>query len=495
MCTNLQMDIGKVGQHQTDYVPNVKLTEQAIDRDKRKTVENHKVQQAKNKDNTLRGIQAQIRDDYLLRRQESEKPKEEKDRVRHTQKVSKTTLTDLVIEHYHNSLKRYNVSDGLVQLLTVPQNEICVHFQVQLSDGSLKMFTGYRVQHNNLLGPYKGGLRFSPHLTLEECSGLAFCMTIKTALFDLPFGGGKGGVIINPRDYTARDLRLISEAYIESIHRQIGPLVDIPAPDVGTNSQIMDWMVGAYQKTGGDRHDYSSFTGKSIVAKGSHGRTEATGLGVVICLQEWANLHEFTIRGSQFVLQGFGNVGSNLAMHLAELGSSLVAVGDHTGYYTCRDGFDVYHLKQYVTQHGSLHGYPVGMCVSKEAFFSTECDILVPAALELQIDSVIAKRIQTRVILEAANGPITTGGEEVCKNRKIPIIPDILANAGGVVVSYYEWLQNRNQEYWEKDVVLSRLRQKVQNVFREVNAINPNDLRQACYQKAVQKLDSVYSLR
>ena len=494
------MDIGKSSQHQTEYLPNDKLTDQQIDRDKRKAAEKDKANRARNETERLEKKHAQIRSEYLRRRQESEKRKEDKSIIesaknREHVELPPPTLISLVMEQYSNSLKYYQVSDGLIQLLSVPQNEICVHFQVQLSDGSLKMFTGYRVQHNNLLGPYKGGTRFSPDISLEECSGLAFCMTIKTALFDLPFGGGKGGVVINPRDYNNSDLRLISEAYVEKIHHQIGPTMDIPAPDMGTTSQIMDWMTAAYQKAGGERHDYSSFTGKSIAGRGSHGRTEATGLGAVICLQEWSKIHKLNLEGSRFVLQGFGNVGSNLAMHLSKLGSTLVAVGDHTGYYASEEGFNVFRLKQYVKENGSLQGYPVGTCISKEAFFSTECDILVPAALELQIDGAIAKGIQTRVILEAANGPITTCGEEVCKDRKIPIIPDILANAGGVVVSYYEWLQNRNQEYWEKDIVLSRLRQKVQNVFREVNAINPNDLRQACYQKAVQKLDSVYGLR
>lgn len=407
-----------------------------------------------------------------------------------------TNLFDLVKHQYQTAMKTSQSSDEIQQLLSRPMNEIIVNFPVKLTNGTTQLFKGYRVQHNNLLGPFKGGLRYFPDVTLDECDALAFWMTIKAALYDLPFGGGKGGIKFNPREFSQPDLKRITEAYTKAIYPYIGSDVDIPAPDLGTNSKIIDWMMEAYQKHSGKPHDYSTFTGKSVACRGSRGRTEATGLGVVVCLEEWGKLNNLQFQGANYIVQGFGNVGSHVAVYLSKLGACLTAVGDHTGYLYHPEGFNVYRLKEYVSQNGSLQGYSLGKVISKEDFFALPCQIIIPAALELQIDATIAHTIQAKVVVEAANGPIDGAGEKVLVDRGITIIPDILANSGGVVVSYFEWLQNLRHEYWSEDKVVDMLRKTVSQVFSRVNrASTGNNLRTVCYQQAVERLDRFYQQR
>jgi glutamate dehydrogenase (NAD(P)+) len=403
-------------------------------------------------------------------------------------------LFELVQDQILNAFNNLDLKKELEILVKHPHNEIIVNFPVKLKNGNLEIFKGYRVQHNNLLGPYKGGLRFHHNVYLNECKALAFWMTMKTALHNIPFGGGKGGIKFNPREYNNEDLKEISIQFSKALVNYVGNDIDVPAPDVGTNSKIMDWMTHAYLNT---THTINkgAYTGKSISFGGSEGRTEATGRGLYICLLEWAKRKNISLEGKTYILQGFGNVGSNLALLLSKLGMTMIAVGDHTGYYECNEGFNVYKMLEYVKKNKSLENYNIGNNIDKKLFFSKKCDIVIPAALELQIKKEEAEIIDCQMVLEAANGPIDMEGEKILTNKGITVIPDILANSGGVLVSYYEWLQNRSHNYWSKKKVLFKLDNKMSNLFNKVYDLsieNNYNMRTASYYISLNKLQSVY---
>lgn len=352
----------------------------------------------------------------------------------------------------------------VIELLRQPMREIIVHFQCRLNDGKLHTFKGYRVQHNNLLGPYKGGLRFDGIVHLDECKALAAWMTIKCALQHLPFGGAKGGIKFNPREHIPEDVRRISVGFCEAIHSYIGSQTDIPAPDVGTNSQIMDWMTAAYNRKSIAR-DMGVFTGKSVQMSGSEGRASATGRGVMICMREYAKMHALNLTGTTFIVQGFGNVGSYAAQLLTMLGMVCVGVGDHTAYLECSEGFNVYKLSEYVKSNRCIQGYGTGDEISKAEFFALKCDFVIPAALELQVTADIAETMQCRAVLKVANGPTTHDADAVLARRGIDIVPDVLCNSGGVVVSYLEWLQNKHHEMWSADRVEQFLDERMTTTY------------------------------
>ena len=292
-----------------------------------------------------------------------------------------------------------------VQLLHQPANEIIVNFPVTLSDGSCEVMKGYRVQHNNFCGPFKGGLRFHEIVYLDECKALAGWMTIKCALQRLPFGGAKGGIKFNPRTYAPADVEKIAFAFCKAIRPYIGPHVDIPAPDVGTNARLMDVMTDAYNDSCRVR-ETAVFTGKSVVRGGSEGRAAATGMGVYINVREYAKHKGIGLKGATYIIQGFGNVGSHTAALLAPLGMVCVGIGDHTAYLACEEGFNVHRVSEHVKAHGGVRGYVNGTVIdSRESFFEIECDFVIPAALELQIDDTVAARMKCRAVFEAANGP------------------------------------------------------------------------------------------
>ncbi len=388
-----------------------------------------------------------------------------------------------------------DISKELITVIRQPMNEIIVNFPVKLSSGEIKLFKGYRVQHNNFLGPFKGGIRYFSDVHLDECKALAFWMTIKSALQNIPFGGAKGGIKFNPYDYKQEDIKNITVAYTKAISPYIGSQIDIPAPDLGTNSKIIDWMVDTYRHISLNNHDFSCFTGKSIGFKGSLGRTEATGKGVCHCIEEWGILNEFKFQGATYILQGFGNVGSNTAASLSKLGMSLIAVGDHSCYIKHEEGFNIYRLIDFVKKNKCLKGYPVGEEIDKDTFFSLKCDIVIPAALELQIDQELAKKMDCKVVVEAANGPLYTEADEVFAGKNISIIPDILANSGGVVVSYYEWLQNLRHEYLEEAQVNDKLKEHMVRSFNLVYRYakdNSISMRKACYRLALLRLNEFY---
>lgn len=383
--------------------------------------------------------------------------------------------------------------DSAVALLMQPMNEIIVHFPVKLSDGRVEVLKGYRVQHNNFCGPFKGGLRFHEIVYLDECKALAGWMTIKCALQGLPFGGAKGGIKFNPREFERDDLRRIAFAFSKAIRPYIGSSVDIPAPDVGTNADVMDCMTDAFNE-GSSMRDEAVFTGKTIERGGSKGRSAATGAGVVINIREYAKRKRIDLKGKTYIVQGFGNVGSNTAALLAPLGLVCVAIGDHTGYIACEEGFNIHRVAEHVKKTGGVAGYDNGRILdSKEAFFSTPCDFVIPAALELQIDEGIASSMKCKAVFEAANGPVSDTGERALLDRDVDIIPDVLCNSGGVVVSYFEYLQNLRREQWPEEKVHAQLDEYMSRTIEAVYVRSERDatsLRKACFQIAVERLQA-----
>ncbi len=411
-------------------------------------------------------------------------------------------ILNLVKTHFNKAANMSNLNPKVYDILSLPKNEIKMNFPVKLSDNTTKVFSGYRVQHNNTLGPYKGGLRFFPGVSLDESSALASWMTLKCSLQGLPYGGGKGGLDINPNDYNHVDLENITRAFSRELYPYIGSNKDIPAPDVGTNSQIMDWMVDEYNiLSNADHRNHnmkSVFTGKSIEMGGSEGREEATGRGVAVSIMEWYKNNNIELKGRSFIIQGFGNVGYYTSSILSSFGMSLIGVGDHTGYLYSNEGFNVHKLKKYNDENKSLEGYPSGDQVTKKEFFNTKTDVIIPAALELQIGKEEAEGIDCQLIVEAANGPVDEEADEILLDKGIDIIPDILANSGGVEVSYYEWLQNRRDEYWDKSYVRERLTKKMERTFDEVYILSKSlncDLRSAAYIHSLKRIEKNYQRR
>ncbi len=353
------------------------------------------------------------------------------------------------------------------------------------------MYNGFRIQYNTILGPAKGGIRAASYVNEEECTSLAFWMTIKTALFNLPLGGGKGGFNVDMSQMSDADKESICRKYVRAIYRDIGPTVDIPAPDVGTTSVMMDYMNDEYKKLTGTMSN-GTFTGKTVANGGSLGRTEATGYGVSYMASLYANQFIPIHENNTYILQGFGNVGSHTALYMEKFLPSykLVAVGDHTGYYYNPSGFNVKQLFEHNAIHKSLRGIDA-VTISKSKFFETPVDIVIPAALECEIDETVAENMNCKLIVEGANGPCTPEADIVLQRKNIQIIPDILANAGGVIVSFYEWEQNMKNEMYSHEQVISLLRDKMKPVFTAIYNDDTSgiDKRTLCY---VSSLNNIY---
>ena len=358
----------------------------------------------------------------------------------------------------------FQYEEDFLTFLQSHNKEIIVNFPVRLDNNKLKVFTGFRVQHNNWLGPYKGGLRFCDNLCLEECKALAFWMTIKCALHHLPFGGGKGGIKYNPKIYSENENKKITQAFCAAIYTNIGSTVDIPAPDVGSTSQAMDWMTSKYQELSNNNLNFGSFTGKTTNFRGSLGRNHATGMGIALTIEYWNNHHgNFkTNRLKTFIIQGFGNVGSWTAHFLNKFGYTCLAVGDFTGYYKLDSGVDMNALKDYNDAHKGLYDVDKNIVgvekIDVFAFWKIQCDIVVPAAMELQVTTEVAQHLNCRLLAEGANGPTAFDADAILVDKKIEIIPDVLCNSGGVIVSYFEWLQNNSNDYWSLNAVEEKLK-------------------------------------
>ncbi len=386
-------------------------------------------------------------------------------------------------------------------ILGQPKNELIVNFPVRMDDGEFRLFKGYRIQHSNILGPYKGGMRYHELASLDDLKALASLMTYKCALMNLPLGGAKGGIKFNPRDVSRGELQRITRKFFHALGSNIGPDYDIAAPDMGTNAQVMAWAMDTFMNTVGMVKKEAALgvvTGKPITSGGTHGRVKATGQGVVHCICEWAERERFDLHGKGLIVQGFGNVGSHVAVLLSELGVSLVAVGDHTGYLYNPEGFNTHRLQQYVDGNGSIEGYSNGEPISREDFWGVDADICVPAALENQIGQQEAKALRVRLLVEGANGPCAPEGEAVLQERGIEILPDLIANAGGVTVSYYEWVQNRRSEKWTASEVDDRLRRAMHDAYEQMEEFahhNKCDFRLACYGVALERLMAVFAER
>ena len=407
-----------------------------------------------------------------------------------------------VIQDYLARAARVVSLDPAVEtMLSQPKNEVIVHFPVKMDTGEIKLFKGYRIQHSNILGPFKGGIRYHENVTLDDTKALASMMTWKCALMRLPYGGAKGGIKFNPRAHSTGELQRITRRFTHALGSNIGPDYDIPAPDVGTNSQMMAWIMDTYMNTVGHVNKQANrgvVTGKPVASGGTLGREKATGQGVVHCITEWCRESRFNLEGSTYVVQGFGNVGAHAATILARFGASLTAVGDHSGYLKSPEGFNPHKLMEWVKQKGSVAGYPSGQVITKEEFVATKCDIFVPAALEGQIGPAEARSMECRLVAEGANGPCTPEGERVLLDRGIAVIPDVLANAGGVTVSYYEWVQNKRSESWTLEEVDAKLETAMKRAYGEVvNFARERDvdLRIAAYGLALDRLQNVYRER
>ncbi len=362
--------------------------------------------------------------------------------------------------------EKLKLEPSIVQMLKHPRRTITVAVPTRMDNGSIKVFTGYRVQHNNWRGPHKGGIRYHPDVDLDEVKALAMWMTWKCAVMDLPYGGGKGGVVCNPKEMSRSELERMTRRFTAMLIDDIGPYKDVPAPDVYTDSQTMAWIVDTYSQMRG-YYEPGVVTGKPVNIGGSLGRDQATGRGVAICAREAAKEKGVRLGGASVAVQGFGNVGSYAAIILHSWGAKIVAVSDSQGGIYSPNGFDPNAVAAFKQKTGKVSGYPSSKDISNENLLELSCDILVPAALENVITAKNASRINAKIISEGANGPTTTEADQILDERNVLVVPDILANAGGVTVSYFEWLQNLRREYWALEEVNSRLETNMVKAFTD----------------------------
>ena len=359
--------------------------------------------------------------------------------------------------------KLAKLNQEMLEILLKPQRETTVHIPIEMDDGSIRVFEGFRIQHNNARGPFKGGIRFWPSVNINEVKALAAWMTWKCSVVDIPFGGSKGGIIVDPMKCSKGELKRLTEEYTKAIVSVIGPYIDIPAPDVGTNAEIMLWIMETYNrlKNNGDKKELAIVTGKPVEHGGSLGRREATGRGVAIATNEAVQHIGMDLKNCSVIVQGFGNVGSTAARILAEMGARIVGVSDVSGGIYNPEGLDIDKLIEHVQKQKVLKGFAGVKEELVKGILELECDILIPAALENQITKENAGNIKAKVIVEGANGPTTVDADRILRERGVLIIPDIVANSGGVIVSYFEWLQNIDDKYWSEDVVNRKLKEKI----------------------------------
>ncbi len=415
----------------------------------------------------------------------------------------KPSVYQTVVRQFDRAADRMGLDPSIRKILSVPMNEVVINFPVKMDDGGIEMFAGYRVQHNDVLGPFKGGLRFHPAVEINEVRALATWMTWKSAIVDIPFGGAKGGIQCDPSLYSESEIERITRRFAFSLGSNIGPEYDIPAPDVNTNAQTMAWILDTYLSTlpPGERHrSVHVVTGKPVEAGGSIGRDKATGQGVVYCIERWAEDHSFDLSTATYFVQGFGNVGSWTARLLKPFGSKLVAAEDHTGAIANPAGIDADELTAYVAKHVGVAGFPGAEAVDHEAFLRTVADIFVPAALENQLTAETTPWLDSgvKLVAEGANGPTDLDGDRILAEMGIDTLPDILCNAGGVVVSYFEWLQNKRSEFWDLDEVDGKLSKRIMGGYDRVRTAVDEyevDWRTAAYIVALKRLARLYKRR
>jgi glutamate dehydrogenase (NAD(P)+) len=396
----------------------------------------------------------------------------------------------MALRQYDRSAEKLQINPSVREVLRWPKREVTVHFPVLMDDGSTRVYTGYRVWHNVTRGPAKGGIRYHPQTDLNEVRALAMWMTWKCACVKIPYGGAKGGVTCDPKAFSSRELERLTRRFTTELGEFIGPDSDIPAPDVGTNPQVMAWMMDTYSMHRG----YSVpgvVTGKPLSVGGSEGRIEATGRGVVYTIQEAAKAIGMDLEGARVAVQGYGNVGWNTARFMEELGAKVIAVSDSQGGVFAADGLDLALVSRHKEETGSVVGAPRTRSITNEETLEVDCDILVPAALESMITARNADRVRARIVAEAANGPTTPDADDILRARGTFLIPDILCNAGGVTVSYFEWVQDREEFFWTIEEINARLRRVMVRAFEDVYRMaleHEVDMRMAAYMLAVHRV-------
>jgi glutamate dehydrogenase (NAD(P)+) len=407
------------------------------------------------------------------------------------------SASDVALAQFKRAIAHMDLDEDLVAYLQTPKRELIVHFPVYMDDGRMKMYTGYRVHHSTVRGPTKGGIRYHPDVNLDEVRALAMWMTWKNALMNLPYGGAKGGVSVDPRELSRNELRRLTRRYANEISILISPEGDIPAPDVGTDAQIMAWIMDTYSVA----HGHSTpavVTGKPLSVGGSLGRAEATGIGVMITATEMMKRLDMQPEQTRVAVQGFGNVGSVAAMKMWELGCKIVATSDVYGGIYNPNGLDIPKLIAHVAETGTVVDFPDTDRISNRETLTASCDVLIPAALEGQIDEIVAPEVRARIIAEGANGPCTLEGERILLDKGVHFVPDILCNAGGVTVSYFEWVQGLQSFFWSESEILERLKRLMTEAFEEVWQASQQreiDMRTAAYTIAIQRVADAVEAR
>jgi glutamate dehydrogenase (NAD(P)+) len=393
--------------------------------------------------------------------------------------------------------KKLNLDQGLWKLLRYPNREIIVHIPVQMDDGRLELFTGYRVQHSIARGPAKGGIRYSPEVSLDEVRALASWMTWKCAVVNIPFGGAKGGIICEPKTMSRGELERMTRRYTAELMEFIGPEKDVPAPDVNTNEQTMAWIMDTYSMH--MRQTVTAVvTGKPVALGGSEGRLEATGRGVMVVCDEALKKLNMVREETRVIVQGFGNVGSNTARLMHQAGYKIIGIAEYDGGIYNRKGIDIDALLEYRQQQKSIHGFPGAERADSSELLVTDCELLVPAATENVITSKNAGAIKARIIAEGANGPTTAAADEILMEKRIFVIPDILANAGGVTTSYFEWVQDRQGYFWKEAVINEHLEHIMRSSFSDVTAYaeaHSVNNRIAAYMLAIDRVAAAIRIR
>ncbi|MFV8281769.1 Glu/Leu/Phe/Val family dehydrogenase [Christiangramia marina] len=419
-----------------------------------------------------------------------------------TKKVIKQSMYETVMNQFNNTADIIDLNPNIRKILGITNNEIIVHFPVKMDNGKVEVFTGYRVQHNNALGPYKGGLRYHDTVDIDAAKALAMWMTWKTSLAGLPFGGAKGGIQIDPRNYSDSELERITRRFTYALGENIGPEHDIPAPDVNTNPQTMAWIVDTYMSTisSSERsHNQHVVTGKPVGAGGLEGRDRATGFGVYLSIKLLLETEQQDLKDKRFIVQGFGNVGYWASHFLSQDGAKLIAVQDAHATVYSENGIDTEALAQHCEpRKGSIKGFDGATEIDADEFFGLDCDIVIPAALGNQITAENAFKIKASIVAEGANGPTDKEGEQILLRNGVKIIPDIFCNSGGVIGSYFEWLQNRNGELWQLDEVMAKIQKKLTENFHKIhNEVNKRevDWRTAAFILAISRVETAYKQR
>ncbi|MHA2217868.1 MAG: Glu/Leu/Phe/Val family dehydrogenase [Candidatus Hodarchaeales archaeon] len=411
--------------------------------------------------------------------------------------IDEKNLCHLCVTELERLYEEIALTEAELAILSVPRRIFTVHFPVRLDNGSTKMFVGHRVQFNDARGPSKGGIRFHPDLKVDHVSDLAFLMALKCAVVDIPFGGAKGGVVVNPKELSRGELEMVTRNYIRTIADFIGPFKDIPAPDVYTDESIMVWILDEYEHLQ-RKHVPSAVTGKPYELGGIKTRNYSTSLGGILLLEEALKEKGMEKSGIRVAIQGFGNVGENAARILHEQGYKVIAVSDSKGGIINQNGLDIHEAIRHKKSAGTLADFAKADTISNDELLTCDCDILIPAALSYQLDSSNAEHVKAKIVLELANAPTTSEADQILFDRSIMLVPDILANAGGVVGSYFEWIQNLSNDSWEDQKVMTRLKNIMITAFNDIYETCQQEkctMRKTAYKTAVKRILNAEKLR